>query len=44
MQLQDLELKVAIHTGSFITKAQKETLFDYYIFFDRNNEAIELYK
>lgn len=33
-----------IHTGNFITKAQKETLFDYYIFFDRNNEAIELYK
>lgn len=33
-----------IHTGDRITKAQKETLYDYYMFFNRKEEANELYK
>lgn len=33
-----------IQQGENITKRQRETLFDYYIFFNRNDEAIELYK
>lgn len=33
-----------VQTGEKITKAQKETLFDYYIFFNRKSEATKLYK
>lgn len=33
-----------VQTGKYITKEQKGTLFDYYIFFNRKSEAIELYK
>lgn len=33
-----------VQTGGKITKAQKETLFDYYMFFNRKSEAMKLYK
>ena len=33
-----------VYTGNYITKAQKETLFDYYMFFGREEEANDLYK
>lgn len=33
-----------VQTGEKITKAQKETLFDYYIFFNREKEAKKIYE
>lgn len=36
--------KGIVQTGNRITKAQKETLYDYYMFFNRKEEANELYK
>jgi hypothetical protein len=36
--------KGIIQKGKIITKAQKETLFDYYMFFNRVEEAQKLYK
>lgn len=35
--------KGIVQTGERITKAQKETLYDYYIYFNRTQEANELY-
>lgn len=36
--------KGIVNTGKSITKKQKETLYDYYIFFNRKKEADDLYK
>ncbi len=36
--------KGIVQTGEKITKNQKETLFDYYIFFNRKKEAKKLYE
>lgn len=33
-----------VNTGKSITKEQKKTLYDYYMFFNRKKEAMDLYK